>query len=721
MVKRLGSAAISLLILATASHFAFTDEGQWTPDRIGRLNLRQAGLRIPVSRVFNPGGTGIHEAILLLGGGTGEFVSADGLIMTNHHVAFGAVARIATAENDFITDGYLAKTRSDEIQAHGYTARMVQFYEDVTARVMADVEDGMTWEERQRVINTATRQITTEARDRDDSLEFSVSALSYGNTFKLIGFQTIRDIRIVYVPPFAVGNFGSETDNWMFPRHTGDFSFLRAYVAPDGSGATYNTDNVPYHPRTWLKVAGDAPAEDDFVFLLGFPGTTMRYRGSAYVAYERESRLPYEIMIRGERIAVMERAGEGDREIQIRFAETIKGIANGYKNYQGKVIGIDRMDLAAARREEEQAWADEYRKDPRLMSRYDGVLAELNAIYRGMRERDALSRTISELLYSPVQSFALNLYEYLLEKDLPESRRSNRYSGESFARIREALLDGPGDYYAPVDEELYLNATVRSLSLPGEETIVPFRVISLGKEIQGYAPALERATREAYSSSPLLHREGRERLLEMSAGEAVDRGGLFLQVAADIRNRYLETRAARQDANARLGRLHQLYAEGVMAYSESQGEMLYPDANRSLRFSYGYVRGYEPRDAISIRPFTHLKGVMEKETGEGEFIVPDILVRAWRGRVLGRWADSSGDVPVNFLTNCDTTGGNSGSPLMNARGELIGINFDRVWEATANDYSFDPEFGRNISVHMHYILFICETFGATNVIDELGF
>jgi len=706
MVKRSVSAIFALLFIAVASHYALTDEGQWTPDRIGQLNLRQAGLRIPVSQVFNPGEAGIHEAILLLGGGTGEFVSTDGLIMTNHHVAFGAVARIATAENDYITDGYLAETRTDEIQARGYTARMVQYYQDVTGRIMADVEDGMTWEERQRTINTAVRDIVTEARERDDSLEFSISAISYGNTFKLIGFQTIRDIRIVYVPPFAVGNFGSETDNWMFP---------------DGSGAAYNTENVPYHPRTWLKVARDAPAEDDFVFLLGFPGTTMRYRSSAYVSYERESRLPYEIMIRGERIGVMERAGEGDRELQIRFAETIKGIANGYKNYQGKVIGIDRMDLISSKRHEEQIWADSWSIAPRLKSRYDGVLQELGEIYRGMRERDALSRTISELLYSPVQSYALNLYEYLLQKTLPENRRANRYRGESLDRVRDSLLGGPGDYYGPVDEELYLNAAVRSLTLTREDAIAPFRVISLGKEIQGYAPALERAIREAYSSSPLLHPEGRAALIEMSAQEAIDRGGLFLEVAADMRERYLESDAARQFTGSKLGRLQQLYAEGIMTLRESQGEMLYPDANRSLRFSYGYVRGYEPRDAVSIEPFTHLKGVMEKDTGKGEFIVPEILSNAWREREFGRWADSSGDVPVNFLTNCDTTGGNSGSPLMNARGELIGINFDRVWEATANDYNFDPEFGRNISVHMHYILFICETFGATDVIDELGF
>ncbi|MFC1628349.1 S46 family peptidase, partial [Gemmatimonadota bacterium] len=664
---------------------------------------------------------GIHESILLLGGGTGEFVSADGLIMTNHHVAFGAVARIATAENDYITDGYLAETRADEIQALGYTARMVQYYEDVTDRVLTRVEDGMTWEARQQTINTAVRDIVNEARERDDSLEFSISTVSYGKGGDVHDPDIPDRLETDQLERVAVGNFGSETDNWMFPRHTGDFSFLRAYVASDGSGAAFNPENVPYHPRTWLKVARDAPAEDDFVFLLGFPGTTMRYRDSAYVSYERESRLPYEIMIRGERIVVMERAGEGDRELQIRFAETIKGIANGFKNYQGKVIGIDRMDLVSAKRQEEQAWVDWYSSDPRLRSRYDGVLQELGEIYRGMLERDALNRTISELLYSPVQSYALNLFEYILQKALPENRRSSRYRGETLDRVRDSLLDGPADYYGPVDEELYLNAAVRSLALPGQDAIAPFRAISLGKEIQGYAPALERAIREAYSSSPLLHPEGRAALVDMSAEEAADRGGLFLKVAADIRERYLEADAARQFAGSRLERLEQLYAEGIMALRESQGEMLYPDANRSLRFSYGYVRGYEPKDAVSIEPFTHLKGVMEKETGEGEFIVPEILARAWQERDFGRWADPSGDVPVNFLTNCDTTGGNSGSPLMNAQGELIGINFDRVWEATANDYNFDPEFGRNISVHMHYILFICETFGAANVIAELGF
>lgn len=721
MLKRTAKAVMVLLIISITAHIAITDEGQWTPDQIGKLNLRRAGLKIGVNQVFNPGGPGIHEATLLLGGGTGEFVSPDGLIMTNHHVAFGAVARIASAEQDYITDGYLARTREEEIRAQGYTARMVEYYEDVTDRVLGNVSSSMTWEERQSVINSSTAAVLAEAREKHPEWQFSISQLSYGNAFKLIGLVTIRDIRIVYVPPFSVGNYGSETDNWMFPRHTGDFSFLRAYVAPDGSPAPYSEENVPYHPRTWLKVANQAPREGDFVFLLGFPGTTMRYRDSYYVAYEYESRLPYEILIRGERIDVMTRAGEGDRELQIRFAETIKGIANGYKNYQGKVLGLDRMSLIEQKRAEEREWIRWYSSDPDLGIRYEGVLKELEEIYSQMRKADPFNRAVGELLYSPVQSYALSLYEYLLQMETPEDERPAVYRGEAAERTKARLLNGPGNFYAPVDEELFQRAAVRALDLPVGERIAPLQRIAEGQELQGYAPAIEKAVREAYSSSPLLHQDGRERLINAGREEALKRGGLFFEIAVDIYEDLQKYRAVQQTLNRRLLRLRQLYAEGIMGYRQSQGEMLYHDANRSLRFSYGYVRGYEPKDAVYIKPFTHLKGVMEKETGEGEFIVPDILKEAWKDRLFGRWSDDSGDVPVNLLTNCDTTGGNSGSPIMNARGELIGINFDRVWEATANDYNFDPEFGRNISVHMHYILFICQTFGATNVLAELGF
>jgi len=721
MAKRISATLVALAAIGISTHLSFTDEGQWTPDQIERLNLRRAGLRIPVSQVFNPGGPGIHEATLRLGGGTGEFVSPDGLIMTNHHVAFGAVARIATAEHDYITDGYLARTQDEEIQARGYTARMVQLYEDVTARVLRNADPGMSYEDRRDAIRSATDAILEEARSEHPDLEISVSSFSYDNAFKLIGFQTIQDIRIVYVPPFAVGNFGADTDNWMFPRHTGDFSFLRAYVAPDGSPAPFSGENVPYRPRSWLKVASRPPEEGDFVFMLGFPGTTMRYRDSHYVAYERGSRLPYEIMIRGERIDVMNRASEGDRSLQIRYAETVKSLANVHKNYQGKVVGMDRVSLIEQKREEESAWVRWFSSRPELRERYGGVLESLEDIYDGMRQDDPIIRTTGELLYSPLQSYALDLYEYLLQMALPERRRGAGYRGAEAEERKAELLEGPESFHLPVDRELYLQAAVRALELPAGQKIAAFQRIVEGQELQGYAPALLRALNDAYSSTPLLSPDSRREFLDLSAEEALRRGGLFMQVAADLHAGRSAARSRQQARDRSLERLRQLYSEGMMEFRREQGEMLYPDANRTLRFSYGYVRGYEPKDAVYIKPLTHLKGVMEKETGEGEFIVPEILKRAWDNRSFGKWADGTGDVPVNLLTNCDTTGGSSGSPVMNDTGELIGINFDRVWEATVNDYNFDPHFGRNISVHMHYILFICEVFGATNVLAELGF
>jgi len=721
MRRRFPPFVIAALVISLTAGLALTDEGQWTPDSLEKLNLRRAGLRIPTARVFNPGGEGIHEAVLLLGGGTGEFVSADGLIMTNHHVAFGAVARISTAEQDYITDGYYARSPAEEIQARGYTARMVQLYEDVTGRVLEGVGGTMSEAERQETIRANAQDVLAQAREAHPDLQLSISEFSYGNAFKMVGYSIIRDIRIVYVPPFAVGNYGSETDNWMFPRHTGDFSFLRAYVAPDGSPAAYAEENVPYHPRSWLEVAAEAPAEGDFAFLMGFPGTTMRYRNSYYVEYEARSRLPYEITIRGERIEVMEQAGEGDRAIQIRYAETIKGIANGYKNYQGKVVGFARQDLVRVKRAEEEAWTEWYRARPELRARYDGVLDELEEIYAGI-ERDApFERTVRELMYSPLQAYAADLYEYCVQMQAPEAERPVAYRGERLERVRSELLAGPRSFYAPVDEELYTRAAVRALNLPASEQITTFAEIVRGQEITGYGPALQRVVRDAHLTSPLLDERSRTELIEADPSTAVRRGGLFMAVAADVRPARLTIAARQNERNGRLARLRRLYAEGILAYRESRGETLYPDANRSLRFSYGYVRGYDPRDAVRIRPFTHLAGVMEKETGEGEFVVPDALKQAWLERDFGPFADDSGDVPVCLLTNCDTTGGNSGSPLMNARGELIGINFDRVWEATVNDYNFDPEFGRNISVHMHYILFVCRTFGADRVLAELGF
>ncbi len=724
MRKQLTVLTAALLLAVSGAHFVLTDEGQWTPDMIHRLDLPAAGLQIPVEQVFNPGGPGIHEAVILLGGGTAEFVSADGLIMTNHHVAFGAVARIATAENDYITDGYYAETPAMEIPARGYTARLVQLYRDVTAEALQGVDPDLDWSSRQERIGRNIERIEEQARQDHPDLQTSVATYSYGNTFKLIGFSVIPDIRIVYVPPFAVGNYGSETDNWMFPRHTGDFSFLRAYVAPDGSPAPYSEENVPYHPRSWLKTAPQGPQEGDFAFLLGFPGTTMRYRDSHYVTYEYESRLPYEIMIRGERIDVMTRMSQGDRALQIRFAETIKGIANGYKNYQGKVEGMARVDLPALKQAEEADWMRWYAERPELKRRYDGVLPTLQRIFARARENDPLSRTIGELAYSDVQRLAGQIYEYLVQMELPEAERGRAYQGTNAERTRARLVEGPGDLFLPVDRELYTRAAVRALELPTAERLETFAALVRGPgsaEPAAPAAAIETAVARAYDSDPVLQADGRERLLGMSLTEALRQGSLFLQVAAEVQDDAARLDERASTRNAELNRLWQRYAEGIMAFRESQGETLYPDANRTLRFSYGYVRGYDPRDAVHIRPFTHLTGVMEKETGEGEFIVPDLLKQTWRAKAFGPFQDASGDVPVNFLTTCDTTGGNSGSPVMNARGELIGINFDRVWEATVNDYNFDPAFGRNISVDMRYILFVCATFGADRVVRELGY
>jgi hypothetical protein len=720
MLKRLTVVGAALLAVAAGAHFALTDEGQWTPDQIARLDLRRAGLRIPVNQVFNPGGAGIHEAVILLGGGTAEFVSPEGLIMTNHHVAFGAVARIATAEEDYITDGYLARTPAEEIRAQGYTASIVQFYEDVTPRVLQGVGPELTWEERQAAIRRNTSALLDEARGAHPDLRMEVSTLSYGNAFKLIGFLIIPDIRIVYVPPFAIGNFGAETDNWMFPRHTGDFSFMRAYVGPDGKPAPYSASNVPYRPRTWLKTARTGPKEGDFAFLLGFPGTTMRYRDSYYLDYEYTSRLPYEIMIRGERIDVMNRAAEGDRALQIRFAETVKGLANTYKNYQGKVVGMARADLTSLRRAEEAEWTRWYRGRPGMQQRYDGVLEALDGLFAEARRDDPLARTIGELTWSPVQQLAVDVYEFLVQTALPEADRGPAWRGAGLERQKNRLLAGPGEVYLPLDRELYRRAAVRALDLPPGERLATFTAIVEGQELRGYAPVLEAAIEEAYASSPLLQATGREELLGLSPEEGIRRGGLFLRVAAEIRESSRRLGERQRARSAEQTRLWQRYAEGIMAYRESRGKTLYPDANRSLRFSYGSVLGYDPKDAVHIRPFTHLTGVIEKATGEGEFIVPAALEEAWRQKRFGPWKDASGDVPVDFLTTCDTTGGNSGSPVMNARGELIGINFDRVWEATVNDYNFDPDFGRNISVDMRYILLVCATFGADRVVKELG-
>ncbi|MDH4198160.1 MAG: S46 family peptidase, partial [Candidatus Aminicenantes bacterium] len=409
-----------LLLLLAAAGFALrtataADEGMWPVSELAKLNLRAKGLEIPVEDIFSPERASLVYGIVSLGA-TGSFVSPEGLIITNHHIAFGAAQAASSAANDYVRNGFLARTRAEEIEAKGMTARITESFRDVSAEVLAAAKPRLTPDARTKAVERRKKEIVAAAEKKNPGKRAEVAEMFAGKTYVLFLTTYLRDIRLVYVPPRSIGEFGGEEDNWMWPRHAGDFSFLRAYVAPDGSPADFSPRNVPFRPKRFLQVAAEGARENDFVFLLGYPGRTFRHAASPFLAYEEEVRMPYVVDWYGWQIALLERMGEGDRTVAIKHAARIKGLANTMKNFRGKLLGMKRLGIVERKRAEEKTLQAFIESDPVRRATSGNLLATIGSVYEEMR-RDAEFRLVLNYLRSTVNllNFAGTAYEASLE------------------------------------------------------------------------------------------------------------------------------------------------------------------------------------------------------------------------------------------------------------------------------------------------------------------
>ncbi len=713
-VSRLAGAAVGLAMLVVP---AAADEGMFPISAIGRLHLESRGLRLPLTDVYNPGGASLVEAIVQVGGCTGSFVSPDGLILTNHHCAFGALQAASSAAHDYVTDGFLAASREDEMRATGLTAQFAESYRDVSSAVLAGITPGMDPAGRARTIETRTRQIEKTEEASRPGTRAEVAEMFAGRSYVLFVYRIFRDVRVVYVPPRAIGEFGGEDDNWMWPRHTGDFSFLRVYVGADQHAADFDPANVPYHPRTFLKVDPAGAAEGDFVFLLGYPGSTYRHRSAAYLAFEAEVRMPFVADVLETQTGIMERAGRDDRAVALKFDARVKGLSNVMKNYRGKIAGIRRTGLVARRRREEADLARFIAADPARAARYGSLLPDLSAVYADMR-RTAPRDLLLDLLWGPntststVLAAALTLEAHARNLARPDVERETPYTNRNLARTRASLLRSVSDYDAATDRALLEERLGAALALPAD-----LRVAGLDGWLAGRT--LDAALDAAYAGTRLADAGTVDDLWSRAAAALAEVRDPFLDLARRLGPAFEDARLARE---RRDGTLNRLRANLVAARAELQQADFVPDANRTLRLTYGHVKGYAPRDGMLARPFTTLAGVVEKTTGVPPFYDTPaaLLARAGEHDYGPYAAPSLGTVPVDLLYDADTTGGSSGSPVLNARGELVGVNFDRVWEATINDYAWSAEYSRSIGVDIRYVLWVAsKVSGATAVVHEV--
>lgn len=714
MRKKYFSSVFVLLLFLLISPSAFADEGMWPMSELHKLHLNEKGLEIPLNTVYNPDGVSLIDGIVKVGGCTGSFVSPDGLILTNHHCAYRGAQAASSVDHDYITNGLLAKSRSEEIPAKGYTVRITESYKDVSAKVLRAIKPDMTLAERTKAIEKRMKEIVAEAEKKHPGKRAEVSEMFIGKTYVLFMYTYLKDVRLVYVPPRSIGNFGGEIDNWIWPRHTGDFSFMRAYVAPDGSPAEYAKGNVPYHPQKYLRVEPDGVDEEDFVFILGYPGRTYRHRTSYFLAYEEEVRMPYVADYYQWQIKVMEKMGEKDRAVAIKHLSRIKGLSNTMKNYRGKLVGLKRLHLLDKKREEEKALQKFIDADANRREKYGSLLQQIARVYDEIREKSQRELVLTYLRRScNLLNFAYTAYEASIERAKKDINRESAYMDRNFDRTKERILLSLADYYEPTDKILFKERLMKAAQLPQDQKILPLAEIAPTEE------GIDRFIEDAYARSHLNRKKFVTQLFTKNRKQIEQTDDPIIRLAIQL---YPVFQRQKEINKRRKGAIDKLQAQLIDVKKQFLGTDFVPDANSTLRLTFGRIRGYTPRDAVYYKPITTLNGVIEKTTGKEPFDTPKKILDLFRSKDFGRFYNAKlKSVPVGILYNMDTTGGNSGSPVLNAKGDLVGINFDRAWEATINDYAWSEDYSRSIAVDIRYVLWITQKFGGADyLLQEMG-
>ncbi len=679
------------------------DEGMFPISELDRLNLAEKGLQLTPEQIFNPDKTCLVDGICRVNGCTGSFISPRGLIITNHHCAYRAIQSASTPEHDYLANGFIPEQPGQEIPAPGYTVRVTESFEDVSDQVLAATEPGMSFADRTKAIERRCKEIEKQAETDNPGARAEVAEMFTGKTYVLFLYTYIKDVRLVFAPPSSIGNFGGDIDNWEWPRHTGDYSFMRAYVAPDGSTADYSSDNVPYQPKRFIQVAPEGANQGDYVMLLGYPGRTARHKTASFLEYEQNIRLPYVVDWYGEQIRMMEAAGQDDRGIALKLSSRIKSLANVEKRSRGQLKGLTRANIVAKRKAEESKLQSFIDGDPTLKEKYGQTLSNIDAAYRSAGETAIAEANFQSLRStSTLLRLAYTVYDAAVEREKPDLERESAYMDRNFDQTVRRLKLAQQDLDLPTDRTM-LAANLKRYQENGLSIELP------------QPDQLE----SLYRGTTLDQPEALEKVLTLSPQQLAKLDDSFIKLAIKL---YPEYQRLRELNKQREGELNQLYGDLITVKQMFQQDQFVPDANATLRLTYGTVRGYSPEDAVWMRPATTLSGVVAKTTGEEPFVTPAKVVQLHEAGEFGRYAHPElNDVPVALLYDTDTTGGNSGSPILDSRGRLVGVNFDRAFEATINDFAWNTSYSRSIGVDIRYVLWVTElVYGADFLTQEMG-
>jgi hypothetical protein len=679
-----------------------------------RLNLAEKGIELTADQLFNPNQVSLVDGICRVNGCTGSFVSASGLIITNHHCAFDAIQKASTANNDLLTNGFSAATREQEISAPDYQVRITENYRDVSEDVLKAVTEGMSFLERTKAIDKRRKELEVAAEKENPGLRAEVAEMFAGKTYVLFLYTYLKDVRLVFAPPASVGNFGGEVDNWEWPRHTGDFSFMRAYTAPDGSSATFSKDNIPYQPKRFIQVAPEGVDENDAVFLLGYPGRTARHKTASFLQFEQDIRLPLTVDLYNWQIHEMETAGANDRTVAIKHASRMKSLANVEKRSRGQLLGLRRAGIVATRQAREAELQAYIESEPARKAKYGLLLKDIETVYAEMSAAGPLEIHLLQLRQAcRAAAFGYFVYDSAMERAKSDLDREAPYMDRNFAQSMQEVKVAMSDWHSPTDQLMLTGMLERLSQIPETQKLEPFQ------QLLADASSLPKVAQGLIEGTRLGDVAFVEECLSKSPTELQQTDDPLLRLIIQLHPEYLKLR---DTDKAREGRLGQLYGSLIEVKQQFLATSFIPDANATLRFTCGRVRAYSPADAVIRTPISTLRGVIEKTTGVDPFITPEAVLQKYKAGEFGRFVHPRlGQVPVAILYDTDTTGGNSGSPVLNSRGQLVGVNFDRCFEATINDFAWNQDYSRSIGVDIRYVLWITGTvYEAGHLLSEMG-
>lgn len=714
MIKKITLKVLALVLVINFQVRA--DEGMWLLTLLNRNydDMKKAGFKLTPEDIYSINNSSLKDAVCQFGGGcTAEMVSPDGLLLTNHHCGFGRIQAHSTDEHNYLVDGFWAMSREEELPNEGLTVRFLVRMENVTDRILPELSDTLTDRERRKEVRQLGEDITKEAAE-GTHYDAWIRSFFHGNEYYLLVYEVYKDVRLVGAPPSSVGKFGGDTDNWMWPRHTGDFSVFRVYMGPDGKPAEYSTDNVPYKPKHFFPVSIGGVENDDFAMVIGFPGRTNRYLTSFGVKQAIEISNPTVVKIRDKKLSIMDKYMSADKSVRRMYASKRAGTSNYWKYFIGQTKSLKRLKVYEKKKELEaefQKWAE---TSPERKEKYGNVLKQIEDAYKNLEQYKLIRTYMNEAVFRgsgciSLASRFIKLYNTLDNTDNTDKEKLNELTTD----LKDYTKDFFKNFHLPLEKDMFENL-LRMYYNNVEKSHHPTIFDEVEKKYKG---DLSRFTETAMYKSIFSYEKKLLAFLDNPDYKTLDKDLVF-KTMYSVRGSYSKYSMINQKYNEQLDTGNRIFMDGLRKMQRDK--LFYPDANSTIRLTYGNVKDYIPRDAVDFDYYTTLEGVMEKEDDStDEFVVPKKLKELYESKDYGPYA-KDGEISIAFISNNDITGGNSGSPVLNANGELIGIAFDGNWEAMSGDIIFEPELQRCISVDIRYVLFIIDKYaGAKHLIDEM--